>query len=255
MTERVSFSFGENWLKYSENLSPEQLQHARDDLDRLVVAENIRGRSFADIGAGSGIVSLSALSLGAASVVSIDRDEKSVASCLRMRDRFNNPNWTIRTGSILDPAFVDSLGSFDIVYSWGVLHHTGAMWDAIRNAAALSRPGGLFVIAIYNRTATSAFWLWYKRLYNRRGDAMKNILAAALFLPRALIRAMRLRNPFRGDRGMSIWYDAVDWAGGLPYEYASFDEIRSFVEPLGFKLEGSTRTSRIGCNEFVFRRG
>lgn len=251
-SETISFSFGENWLEYSKDLTPEMVTQARAGLSALV--PEITGKTFVDIGAGSGIVSLSALESGAKEVVSLDRDENSVASCRRMHARSPVPHWKIITGSILDESFVKTLGTFDIVYSWGVLHHTGSMWTAIRNAASLAKPGGIFVIAIYNKTITSPFWLWYKRLYNRSGSLMKSVLAWLLFLPRAVIRALRFRNPITGDRGMNIYYDAVDWAGGLPYEYASFDEIKSFVEPLGFRLEHSTRTNRIGCNEFVFRK-
>lgn len=252
MDETVSFSFGENWLNYSKDLTEKQLDDARGDLARLV--PSLKDKSFLDIGAGSGIVSLCALLSGAREVVSLDRDVKSVASCVRLQQASNYPDWKIKTGSVLDPDFVRTLGSYDVVYSWGVLHHTGSMWNAIRNASTLVKPDGLFVIAIYNRTITSRFWLWYKRLYNRSGDSFKTILAWLLFLPRALIRAAQLKHPIRDARGMSVYYDAVDWAGGLPYEYASFEEIQSFVEKMGFTLQHSTRTRRIGCNEFVFKR-
>lgn len=252
--DEISFSFGENWLDYSANLSEEQIAEAVRDLRKLLTLDDLQGKTFLDVGAGSGVHSVAAMMLGAERIVSVDRDENSIASCERLKERNNLDRWEIRSGSILDPEFVESLGRHDVVYSWGVLHHTGAMWQAIENASTLVNDDGLFAIAIYNKRFTSNFWLWYKQLYNRGGALTKKLMTWYLFLPRAVVRALRLKHPLRDVRGMSIYYDAVDWAGGLPYEFATFDEIRDDLEKKGFELINSTRTTQIGCNEFVFRK-
>lgn len=252
--EPVSFSFGENWLNYVKNLDQKRYVEAKQSLRELLKRQSLEGKTFLDIGCGSGIFSLAAIELGAKKVVSIDVDSKSVNACKQMRKKCEVEHWEITEGSILDKDFIQTLGTFDIVYSWGVLHHTGAMWQAIGNVANLVSDNGLLVIAIYNRTRMSNFWLKFKRLYNKSGKFVKNILVWSIFLPRIMVRLIKLKHALREKRDMSIYYDAIDWAGGLPYEFASFEEVCSYLDEKRFKLRNSKRTRFIGCNEFVFER-
>ncbi len=252
--EKVTFSFGENWLRYVEHLSPERYEEAKMSLLELLAPGGAAGKSVLDIGCGSGIFSLAAIELGAARVVSIDVDPKSIEACKRVKERCDVGHWQVLEGSALDGESLATLGRFDVVYSWGVLHHTGDMWWAVDNAASLVAPGGRLVIAIYNRTWSSALWLRFKRLYNRSGRVLKALLVACILLPRILARLARLRSPLKDRRGMSIHHDAIDWAGGLPYEYASWDEVIAHVTDRGLRHVGGSRTSSTGCNEFVFEK-
>lgn len=255
MTEQITFSFGENWLNYLDTLTQARFQEARQSLANLLGMDDLTNRTFLDIGCGSGLFSASALSMHAKSVTSIDVDPKSVEATQKLKtQRGAADDWRILHGSILDPQFVAQLPKSDIVYSWGVLHHTGSMWQAIENAAGLVNPNGLFVIAIYNRVWTSGFWLKFKQQYNRSGKLGKQLLVWYLYAPRVVVRALKGKSPFKSHRGMSVYYDAVDWAGGLPYEYASFDEIVAFCAARGFVLKNSIRTNSTGCNQFTFQR-
>lgn len=249
-----ALTFGRNWLDYLDQAGKEQYAAASASMEELVGRPNLEGATFFDLGCGSGLFSLAAASLGAARILSLDLDPDSVAACKSLQQRADHPDWQVLQGSVLDQGFVSGLGQADVVYSWGVLHHTGAMWPAIKNASTLVRPGGLFVIAIYNRTATSGFWLAYKRAYHRAPAWLRRLMVWGVFLPRALVRLARGRHPFKEERGMSIYLDAVDWCLGLPYEYATFEEVRDFAVGLGFSLEKGKTTGGIGCNEFVFRR-
>lgn len=252
--ERVSFSFGENWLKFIKYLDEEQYREAQKSLCHLLKMESLSGKSFLDVGCGSGIFSLAAVELGAKKVVSIDVAPESIMACRQVKMKCEVEHWEILEGSILDKNFIQTLGTYDIVYSWGVLHHTGDMWQAIGNAANLVNLNGLLVIAIYNRTRMSNFWLRFKRMYNTSGKFMKNILVWSILFPRIIVRLTRLKHPLRERRGMSIYYDAIDWAGGLPYEFASFEEVCSYLDDKGFRLKDGRKTKSIGCNEFLFER-
>lgn len=128
------------------------------------------------------------------------------------------------------------------------------MHRAFENVLARLADGGLLIIAIYNRTATSAFWRHYKRIYNLLGEPLRTIMVLGVFLPRALVRLLRGRHPLQGDRGMNIWYDARDWAGGYPYEYASADEIVEHFAARGLTLKLLKPTRLTGCNEFTFEK-
>ncbi len=172
-----------------------------------------------------------------------------------LRAQMGNPDrWRIQHGSILDRRVIAELSPADVVYAWGVLHHTGAMWQAIENTASLVNAGGALAIAIYNRHWSSPFWRWFKRQYNRSGRVGKTVMIWSLFGPRVVGRALKGKSPFNVPRGMSTYHDAVDWAGGLPYEYASFDDVATFCGGLGFELIRAVRTSAAGCNQFLFQR-
>lgn len=252
---KVSFSFGENWLNYIESLDVEKYKEAKQSLQNLLGLSSLKGKSFLDVGCGSGILSLAAIELGAERVISIDVDSKSVEACEQLKQRINNPaNWIILEGSILDRVLVNKLEKSDVVYSWGVLHHTGAMWQAIDQVSNLVKDNGLLAIAIYNHASTSNFWLKFKRFYNKSGELTKIFMVWSIFLPRVIVRILKLKHPLREKRGMSVYYDAIDWVGGLPYEFASFEEVQSYVENKGFTLVNSKRTNSIGCNEFVFKK-
>jgi SAM-dependent methyltransferase len=270
----VQYDFGSNWWSFVEgHLTDERIAEARRSLTEFLGMEDLRGRSFLDIGCGSGLFSLAAHLLGAERVVSLDVNPNSVRCCNALRQRAGDPpDWTILEGSILDRSFVDALEPADIVYSWGVLHHTGDMNEAIRNAASRVGKGGLFYIAIYNtadgigiysdgRIGSSRFWELEKRWYvSAPAPVQKAVdgLAAAGMILTALLR---LRNPVRmirehqSLRGMSFMVDIRDWLGGYPYEHATVDEIFSLVHgELGMGLRNLRSTNSLMNNEFLFER-
>jgi 2-polyprenyl-6-hydroxyphenyl methylase/3-demethylubiquinone-9 3-methyltransferase len=222
--------------------------------------------SFLDIGCGSGLFSLAARRLGAR-VHSFDYDPQSVACAQELRRRYfpDDSAWTISTGSVLQREFVDSLGKFDVVYSWGVLHHTGSMWQALELAQLPVAEGGKLFLAIYNdQGRASRSWLKIKRAYNRLPGGLRFTVLWPSFLrlwgPTTLRDFLRGR-PFHtwrtygSERGMSPWRDVVDWVGGYPFEVAKPEEVFDFYYSRGFALlKLKTCAGGHGCNEFVFER-
>jgi len=256
----LAFDFGENWDHFSRDLvDADRLRAAAASLGDLVGRDRIAGARVCDVGCGSGLFSIAAATLGAGDVLGFDINARGIAVARRNlaqlapeaaeRVRFQQ-------GSALDGGFVGGLGRFDVVYAWGSLHHTGAMWPAIENAARLVDEGGTFVLALYNRHWTSPAWTAIKVVYNlcpRRLRPLPNALFGGLIY--LATWAVTGSSPLRKERGMDFWYDVIDWLGGYPYEYASIDEVRARVEPMGFTL-AEARPPRVptGCNELVFRR-
>jgi len=260
------FEFGKNWTRFLEVLDDERIDEACKSLRRMLGVQTLARRSFLDIGCGSGLFSLAAMRLGAARVVSFDFDPHSVACARELKRRYftDASNWTIDQGSVLDEAYLERLGSFDVVYSWGVLHHTGEMWKALANAAGPVAPGGRLFIALYRDQGwRSAAWLRIKQLYC--SGPIGRALVLGVFVPYSFVESflgdvVHGRNPFtrarryKSSRGMSKFHDLIDWVGGLPFEVASAPQVLAFFKQRRFRLENLAPSRGHGCNEFVFSR-
>jgi 2-polyprenyl-3-methyl-5-hydroxy-6-metoxy-1,4-benzoquinol methylase len=258
------FAFGENWTRFLSTVNDERIDEAEASLKTMLEVERLDGRTFLDLGSGSGLFSLAARRLGA-KVTSFDFDPDSVSCTEEVKRRYfpEDTAWAVHSGSVLDRPFMARLGSFDVVYSWGVLHHTGAMWDAIDATCASVAPEGLLFIALYNdQGGTSRRWLAIKKRYNRSSTLVRWFLVLAVGFyqeTRAVLQQItRLRNPFqpsRKRRGMSRWHNLVDWVGGYPFEVAKPESVLDFCRKRGFELiRLTTMGGGLGCNEFVFRR-
>ena len=271
VAEGRRFEFGKNWSSFLSNLTAARIRLAEDSLRTFLGTERLDGKRFLDIGSGSGLFSLVARRLGA-TVHSFDYDPQSVACTRELRRRYftDDPNWIIEEGSVLDKDYLRSLGTFDIVYSWGVLHHTGAMYDALENVKPLVPVGGQLYIAIYNDQGdVTDHWAHVKRRYNTLPRPLAKLYALAII---GISEAKQLANHYRhgtiqdwlrtwteydlvSKRGMSRWHDWIDWIGGYPYERATIEQIVDIFSNDGFSLTKLFDCSDgSGCNEFLFVR-
>ena len=263
------FEFGKNWSAFLAVLDGERIVKAEESLKEMLEVDDLKGRSFLDVGSGSGLFSLAARRLGA-KVHSFDFDSSSFACTQELRNRYfpNDPKWRVEQGSALHAEYLKSLGKFDVVYSWGVLHHTGEMWQALENAVIPTKKGSKLFIAIYNDTGSQAKrWHWIKKTYCRLPRALKTPFAVGVTVPdemKRLIKSLITLNPqtyihswtrYKNGRGMNRWHDIIDWVGGYPYEVATPDEIFEFYKTKGFALTKiKTGGVGLGCNEFVFEK-
>jgi len=263
------FAFGRNWARFLEVLDEQRVIEAQRSLSDFLLVDTLRGKTFLDIGSGSGLFSFAARRLGAV-VRSFDFDADAVACTRELKRRYfpGDPSWTIERASVLDSAYLTKLGRFDIVYSWGVLHHTGAMWQAIDNAAASVGENGTLCIAIYNDQGwKSRFWRGVKFVHNSLPRSIQPVYATTLGVSFHLLNIVKytillkpavaigpLLNYSAENRGMSVWRDMSDWIGGYPYEVATFERLRDFVMARGFRLINGKRETSLGCHQMLFAR-
>jgi 2-polyprenyl-6-hydroxyphenyl methylase/3-demethylubiquinone-9 3-methyltransferase len=259
------FSFGENWLEFARSINENAVARAEHSLQTLLDGESMVGRRFLDVGSGSGLFSLAARRLGAY-VSSFDFDPNSVRCTAELRALYykGDSNWVVNQGSVLDPSFVSTLGRFDIVYAWGVLHHTGNMWKALEHVISVVAPDGRLCLALYNdQGVTSHVWRCCKRTYNRLPAGMRFLVFWPAFVrlwgPTLLKDALRGKpmaswHAYGDERGMSPMIDVTDWVGGYPFEVATPQAVATFCGDRGLVLIKVVRRTGIGCNEFVFRK-
>jgi 2-polyprenyl-3-methyl-5-hydroxy-6-metoxy-1,4-benzoquinol methylase len=265
--EDSHFAFGENWASFARLIDDEVIAASQRNMAALLGGSDLRERTFLDLGCGSGLHALAALRLGAAHVTAVDIDANSVATTRSVLGRLApSSNWTVNRYDILE-ATPGALGEYDIVYSWGVLHHTGAMHEALGRAAALVKVGGVLAVALYRATPLCAVWRVIKRRYSRAGrsgQVRARAVYVALFRLALLARGRSFRayiRDYKQRRGMDFYHDAHDWLGGYPYESVApyelrdlltkcgLREVRSFTKPVAaFGLLGS------GCDEYLFEK-
>ncbi len=259
--------WGKNWARFLRVLDEDRMVEAEKSLSAMLEVENLKGKSFLDVGTGSGLFSLAAMRLGAARVHSFDYDPQCVACAQELKRRYfpEADQWTIEEGSALAHEYLSALGSFDVVYAWGVFHYTGKLWQAIENAVSLVKPSGTLFIAVYNdQGAASRRWKVIKALYNR--GWLWRLALTMIFIPLTIVLSAsadlrQLKSPLaryreqRKKRGMSIVRDWFNWLSGHPYEFARPEDIIKFYTDHGFELIKLKRPDwRLGNNEYVFRR-
>lgn len=257
------FSFGKNWQKYIDQLTDQQIERATSSLTHRL-GRSLKDKTFLDIGSGSGLFSLAARRLGAR-VTSFDYDYQSVASTRALKEQYypDDQHWTISQGSILDQHYLKSLGTFNIVYAWGVLHHSGSLWQAIENTASLVIDSGLIYLALYNdQGRASRQWLRVKQVYNYLPATWRFLVLgpASIYLWGGHFLTDFLKGQpgktwrnYGVERGMSPWRDVVDWVGGYPFEVAKPDLVFNFFKERGFEMLEFNFCNGHGCNEYVFR--
>lgn len=266
MAAEERFPFGKNWSDYIKTyLSDERVEVSKRHMLDFLGLSDLAGKTFLDIGCGSGLHSLAAFRSGAKEIFAFDYDAESVEATRYCHAHAGSPaHWRITRGSVLDEAFMATVPQADIVYSWGVLHHTGDVWRAIRNAAGRVPAGGLFYIALYSADVqkppyTADFWLDVKRRYLKSSwlgrRAWEGWYIYRFMLGGALKRLpqfFRRRAEHRRNRGMDIMTDIRDWLGGWPMEFVYDADAIKFCEELGMTLQ-RIKTGEANT-EFLFRR-
>lgn len=257
------FDFGANWESFRPKISEDRVDAAVHALQERLAPLSCTGGTFVDVGCGSGINSLAAYRIGFDRVLSFDLARGSVRATLELKSDYGGDDrWQAICGSILDPSFVKRLGQFDVVYAWGVLHHTGDVWRAIDLVTHLVAPSGSLILATYSADVIDApqreMWLDKKRSYNRSSRIGKRFMELDYFWTYTADKSLRraatgLREARRARyRGMDYWVDVRDWLGGLPMEWVYDRDVELELEARSFDVVEIKAGE--ACTEFSARR-
>ena len=257
-SRELRFRFGANWQQFVQRVGAREINEMRNSIRAVLPEVDGQCLRILDVGCGSGLASAAFVSMGS-TVESFDVDGESVDCSRSLREKLDIPasRWSIWQGSILSDRLVSDLERFDVVYAWGVLHHTGNLWRACENAARLVRDDGYLMVAIYNdQKGISTYWTKVKYIYNKYSFSRPFLVALHapyLIFARKILRWLVGKPQI--ERGMSYWHDMLDWLGGYPFEVAAPQRVVSFFESRSFVIVRQALCgTRHGCNEFVFRK-
>lgn len=258
------FNFGKNWHDFSTNaLASVNADQARKDFKVLMHGIDLTNINFLDVGFGQGLSSLCAAENGA-KVVGLDIEElnrQTISLTARYFPTVNLEDLKLYTGSILSDETCsilmgESPSGYDVVHSWGVLHHTGNMYQALERCVELVKPGGYLVISIYNYHWTSPIWKKIKQAYCFAPTwiqrSMVYVLLPIIWFAKLVVTR---QYPNLKERGMNFYYDVVDWVGGYPYEYSSIENITKLCTQRELvRIKVWPALVPTGCNEYIFRK-
>ncbi len=142
--ERTQTAYGLQWNRY-RILRPEE-DRATFRNRTGFSPEDLRGQTVLDAGCGMGRYLRIAAESGARRVVGVDLSLAVLAARELTADL---PNVSVVRGDLLRPPFTP--GSFDRIYSLGVLDHTPDPRSAFLSIARLLRPGGRIAVWVYPR--------------------------------------------------------------------------------------------------------
>jgi ubiquinone/menaquinone biosynthesis C-methylase UbiE len=139
----------------------EQFRYSSEpEVLRFAQFEKFRGQVILEVGVGMGTDFLQWVRAGA-KAFGLDASPVALGHA-RLRLELNN----LKAGGLLNAdaeclPFLDD--AFELVYSWGVLHHADDPSKAIQEILRVLKPGGAAKIMVYHRHSLAAFYLWLKR--------------------------------------------------------------------------------------------
>jgi 2-polyprenyl-6-hydroxyphenyl methylase/3-demethylubiquinone-9 3-methyltransferase len=237
-----------HWTEY-----PLEIQGVLEHLNDLW-PEGVKGKNVLDGGSGSGMVSVGFALLGA-NVTGVDITPQCVENGKRNAERFGvQCRFFCKDLTDLD------LGNerFDIVYSWGVIHHSEDARKSFSNLAKHLKPGGEMVLAVYLKTYLSGFWnfsrvfyqkapKWFQSIFRESGSCFLN---GVDFIKKLIFGKSRYM--LRGTNNKEL---INDWFGVPHRTFHSYDEVFQWFREngLNYKLVNPATGRFKSTSNFVVR--
>jgi ubiquinone/menaquinone biosynthesis C-methylase UbiE len=127
-------------------------------IKRYADFEVARGQTVLEIGVGLGTDHVQFARAGA-DLYGVDLTDRSI-ELVKRRLQLEGLRSQLQVADAESLPFPDA--SLDVVYSWGVLHHTPDTRRAVAEAARVLRPGGRICVMVYSRHAWVSYGLWLR---------------------------------------------------------------------------------------------
>ncbi len=218
--------YKDHWTKY-----PLEIQGVLDHLLEIF-PEGVGGRRVLDAGSGSGMVSVAFALLGA-DVTGVDITDQCVQNGYKNANRFNVDCRFLKR-NLISLDLEDE--KFDIIYSWGVLHHTEDAKASFRSLAKHLKSNGDMIIAVYLKTGISRFWNFSRIFYQKAPEKFKSIfleggsriLDFVDIFNRLLLKKQRYMM-----RGTDNYEIINDWFGVPHRTFHTYEEVFRWFEENG----------------------
>jgi ubiquinone/menaquinone biosynthesis C-methylase UbiE len=238
-SEHYTGSFGYQWNRFAQAQldSANGTRRSRDTFVEKtgLSLDSLRGKRVLDAGCGMGRFAEVCIEAGA-EVHAIDLSTAVEAAA---RNLAHHPNVSFYQADIMNLPFEE--GTFDVVYSIGVLHHTPDTRQAFLKLARLVKPGGRIAIWVYSTILRLMLGGELLRLITPRLPKPLLLKAAKIAIP--LYHVHRL--PFVGRVSTALlptsinpdpewrWLDTFDWYSPRYQAKHTYDEVERWFKEAG----------------------
>jgi SAM-dependent methyltransferase len=177
------------------------------------------GKRVLDAGSGNGRWTVGLLRLGC-DVLAVDASSHAldrVSEAVREHAPGSLDRLETRAVDLLDLPADLAAERFDLVFSFGVLHHTGDTYAALRNVAALVRDGGVLFLYLYGQQSVSG--------RSRAALELRRLALAPL--------PFELKRRLIAKRGVDV-HQAFDQLSPMINTRHTFEQVHGWLEDEGF---------------------
>lgn len=194
-------------------------------LNKLIGRDNIENKIVLDAGCGTGIAAISFKKLGANKVIGIDISKKSLLTAKKLAEEAGVKLKFI-TGDLLN---LPLKGNFDIIHSFGALHHTGDTKGAFANLINLLGENGQFYLALYWRTRLTFLHQFIRKILR--------LLPESAWEPISKFITKFMVGKKKTQRGFDGYGEALDWLCVPHRDHYRPEEIKKWFKEYNMQSE------------------
>jgi ubiquinone/menaquinone biosynthesis C-methylase UbiE len=160
-TQPCGTQFSES-SKYSKEYFDEIEEHrytVEPEIFSFAQFTRFHGQKILEVGTGAGTDFLQWVRAGA-KAYGIDATSEGIQHLRQRLEVYDLEAEEVKVADCESLPYPDN--SFDLVYSWGVIHHSPNTPQALREIIRVCRPGGICKVMVYHRHSLLSYFFWVK---------------------------------------------------------------------------------------------